>query len=267
MLLLADCHVHSSVSFDSEVSKINMVENAISKGFDYLCFTDHYDLLSPIGIPQTKFDWSVAQKTQNDVLKVYGKEIEIGFGIELGSAYINPAVVNSFTAYNLDFILGSIHNTTSLFKCVDYSRIDYSNQDVYRILKIYFEQILNLIQWGKFDSLAHIFYPLRYMKRDNRKVDIIVFDKEIRQLLKLLIDNNIALEINTKDLLLNYSEYKYLLNIYKDLGGFLITCGSDAHVEKDFGKNITKAYVMLLQKGFSYFTVFKNRMNVMLPLK
>lgn len=218
MALMVDCHVHSCISFDSNVSKLDMIKHAISQKFNYLCFTDHYDLLSREGFIQVNYNWSEAQKTQKEVNNIFGNQIEIGFGLELGSAYINPSVMKDLKEFNLDFVLGAIHNTTPEFKCVDYSRLDYRNIDVNQLFKLYLDQIYYLIKWGEFDSLAHILYPLRYIKRDKQNIILDDFSEQLISILKLLIGKNIALEINTRDLLLNYSEYEFILKLYRELG-------------------------------------------------
>ena len=39
----ADVHMHSAFSNDSETRPEDMVEAAIAKGLEIICFTDHYD--------------------------------------------------------------------------------------------------------------------------------------------------------------------------------------------------------------------------------
>ena len=45
----------------------------------------------------------------------------------------------------------------------------------------------------------------------------------------------------------------------KELGGEIITIGSDAHTTKDVGAEYDKARELLKETGFKYFTTFTNR--------
>jgi histidinol phosphatase-like PHP family hydrolase len=42
--LKVDAHIHSTFSIDGQSSIGEMVESAIAKGFDAVCFTEHFDL-------------------------------------------------------------------------------------------------------------------------------------------------------------------------------------------------------------------------------
>ena len=42
-MIKADVHMHTDFSHDSESTPEQMVEGAIEKGLEVICFTDHYD--------------------------------------------------------------------------------------------------------------------------------------------------------------------------------------------------------------------------------
>lgn len=48
MKILADCHLHTSFSGDSESPMEGMIEKAIAMGMETLCFTEHMDMDFPI---------------------------------------------------------------------------------------------------------------------------------------------------------------------------------------------------------------------------
>lgn len=51
--------------------------------------------------------------------------------------------------------------------------LDYKNYDIDELLTRYFDGLLELCQWGAFDSLAHLTYPLRYIvAREKINVDM-----------------------------------------------------------------------------------------------
>ena len=53
---------------------------------------------------------------------------------------------------------------------------------------------------------------------------------------------------------------------YLELGGEKITIGADAHKPEHIAYDFKKAEELLKTLGFKYYTVFKNRQPVMLPL-
>ena len=55
------------------------------------------------------------------------------------------------------------------------------------------------------------------------------------------------------------TEYAYLLDRYRALGGRLITVGTDAHSIPQFGMGLKEAYMLALEKGFESVAVFKRR--------
>jgi histidinol-phosphatase (PHP family) len=57
-----------------------------------------------------------------------------------------------------------------------------------------------------------------------------------------------------------------LLRRYKELGGELITVGSDAHIPSDVGKDVDTACELLKEIGFRYITVYKNREPIQIKI-
>ncbi len=116
------------------------------------------------------------------------------------------------------------------------------------------------MEWGNFDSLAHVPYPLRYMmQRDGMNVDMARYETSIDSMLRTLIKRGQAIEINAGKKPYIMPEYAYLLDRYRALGGRLITVGTDAHSIPQFGMGLREAYMLVLEKGFESVAVFKRR--------
>jgi histidinol-phosphatase (PHP family) len=92
----------------------------------------------------------------------------------------------------------------------------------------------------------------------------------IEEILKELIAKGKGLEINT-------SSYRYglqgrthptkeILQMYKDLGGEVLTIGSDAHRPSDLLFHFEEGVAFAENHGFKYFSTFENRKITMLPL-
>jgi len=119
----------------------------------------------------------------------------------------------------------------------------------------------------RIDTLGHLTYPVRYMKRAGKDIDIKKYYADISQIYKRLIENDIALEINTSGIRqgagMTFPD-EGLLRLYYDAGGRAITVGSDAHYSKDIGADIDTALGMARNIGFRYvrFRGEESEMNV-----
>ena len=108
--------------------------------------------------------------------------------------------------------------------------------------KQYYELMLKTVEYGKFQTLAHIDFPRRFF-------DEWLYDQStIDEILKIIIEKKIALEINTStvktfdgELMPNYT----LINKYKDLGGKIAVMGSDAHNVKNLASEFENVDVKL----------------------
>lgn len=189
-------------------------------------------------------------------------------GIELGQATRNFQKADRLlNRYRFDFVIGSLHCIRDMD---DFAYIDFSGLNVELILQRYFEEMLELCQWGGFDTLAHMTYPLRYIiGKYQIPVDMKPYEEIIREILKTLADKNLALEINTAGLRREIGQTSPTLEyvkLFRKLGGELLTFGSDAHRAQDLGAGLDVAIDMAKEAGFSHFAFYKKREPRMLRL-
>ena len=147
------------------------------------------------------------------------------------------------------------------FYYIEYDKMDIS--DIHALLEEYFCEILQMCRHDCFDTLGHLTYPLRYIEGEyGIKPEMHRFDDIIREIFCTVIQNGRAIEINTSGYRQKYSkpfpEEKYL-RLYRELGGELITIGSDAHRLSDIGAGIDQGEELLRSCGFRYLTLFKGR--------
>ena len=169
-----------------------------------------------------------------------------------------------------DFILGSIHNLPDK-EDFYYMNFDDESIDYMDLLGQYFEWVLKLAEWGNFDSLAHLTYPLRYIVGNYGKpVDMSRFNEIIDEILITLVRNEKALEINTSGLRKPIGETSPTEDIVKrfnQLGGKYITVGSDAHYAEHLGAGIEEGYKIALRSGFDKIAVYQDRMPTLIPIE
>lgn len=259
---MLDFHLHSDVSFDGHASQTEMALASRQAGVTGLCFTDHYDVVNEKNELVPSYDWAPARKAHQEARAALGDDFLLGYGLELGNAPADfAASQKALEEPGLDFVLGSIHNASKAMDWQDYYYVNFKSlEQCYSYLDDYFDQLEALMAWGNFDSLAHIPYPLRYMvQRDHQPVDLTRYEDRICELLRALIREGKALEINSARSENLMPEYGWLLDRYRDLGGKLVTVGTDAHRVCDVARGLREAYALIQAKGFSYITYFQGR--------
>lgn len=267
---MIDAHIHSSVSFDSDTPMRDMALASIEKGVEGVCFTDHYDVIDSGGKFVPEYDWSFAHAAHDEAKKAVGEGFMLNFGLELGNAPAGfSAAEGSLNEPDIDFVLGSIHNASARLAYKDYYYVDYTSEELcYFYLDDYFSQLEQLVAWGRFDSLAHVPYPLRYMvERDKQPITLERYYERIDAMLLHLARNDKALEVNTGKTGRIMPEYPYLLERFHALGGKLVTVGTDAHSIAQTGLGLKGAYELLKQKGFSSVACFKRRKPEMIRIE
>lgn len=255
----ADTHTHSIHSFDGNHSVKSLCESALNKGIRYLAITDHCE------IDAENFNFEVFCKKQYEdttaAKKLFKRQINVYNGIELGQAIYNkPLAEQILSRYDYDFVLGSIHN---LEKMEDFYFLDYNHYDITELLNRYFDALIALCEWGNFDSLAHLTYPLRYICGKYKiNVDLKNFYGKIDKILNILIDKEISLEVNVSGLGMEIKDFlpgREIVCRYKSLGGKYITIGSDSHYSEKIGDFIDEGLDMIKSCGFDYITIYEHR--------
>lgn len=265
---IMDMHVHTDNSFDGNHSIMYMCEKACEKNIKAVAFTDHVEADCYY---EEHYD-KVAVQSYVDTVKArcaFNGKLIVCSGIELGEACFEPEIAEKIiTERKYDFVAASIHN---LRDEQDFFFFDYADYDCEAILDEYFDEELNLVEWGKFDSLAHLTYPLRYMQGEHGiQIDMSRFKKKIDEILKLLAEKDKALEINTSGLfqkLRSTMPAEEVIKRYHELGGRLITIGSDSHYAQKVGNGIQRGMELAKRCGFSSVALFKNREPIEIPIE
>ena len=266
-----DCHNHSNCSPDGDNSVLEMRLRAGELGLWAHTLTDHCECQKfPTRYrPRVQRAWEeMAAQLPRE-----GENLPRFYrGIELGQPNQDEAAAREALAgRDYDFIIGSIHNIRGFedFFYLDYSQLEPGYID--QLLATYWEEELEVIRWGEFDSLGHLTYPLRYIEGDHGiPVDLKRHQEAIDQVFRALIQNGKALEVNTSGLRQKIGRTLPdlpLLRRYRELGGELVTLGSDAHSTKDLGRGIDEGMDLLKEAGFRYFALYEQRRPLLLPLE
>lgn len=280
--MLIDCHTHTQFSVDSDANINEMIERACQLGLAAYAITDHCecncfyprehykdDMFSDYFNYQRDFEGSVSAVTR--LKEQYGGRINLLCGTELGQATHDFDTAEKIVGdQRLDFVIGSMHQLpqTEDFAFIDYSK--YTEDGIYVLLERYFKEIYKLCQWGRFDVLGHLTYTLRYIKGNfGFDADISRFDEIIAESFRTLAYNGCGIEINTSGLRQNYGDtfpsLKYV-KLFKDMGGEILSLGSDAHTVEDLGKGISDGAEIAKTAGFTKLCYFKQRKPVFIDI-
>lgn len=261
--MLIDCHNHSKASMDSDCPVSEMLFAAEQKKISVFAITDHCEL-DEYEIQNTKANIRESVLTINSLKNT--TDVKLLCGIEIGQANAFPDLLEEVLNDNpFDMVIGSLH-------CVknekDFYYTDFDNIEINRIKELinrYFDELYELCEMNFFDTLAHITYPFRYIKNEQKQAELkpfSAFDDVAKKIFSVLIKNEKSLEYNTsstrrsnEDFLLN----KHFMELYYNEGGRLVTIGSDAHSPTNVGSDILQGMSVLKEIGFTNVTYYENR--------
>ena len=255
-----DFHMHSRVSFDGHDTGEALAKAALAAGLKEICFTDHldYDPLGQMG--KLDFD-TAAYNAEYDHLDVPG--LKIRRGMEFGMDTQNvPQFKKDLQRRHFDFVLGSIHFVDDLDV---YFPPYWQNKTVFQAERRYLEATLESVKLhDDFDVLAHLTYIGKTTAHPApRCVPYEEHRELIDEILKVLVSKGKGMEMNTSGVdrcggFLPTADY---FRRFKELGGEIVTIGSDAHRADRVGQYSFEA-CEILKDIFGYVCTFENRKPV-----
>lgn len=268
--MLADYHVHTEFSDDSAYPLEQVVKDAIALGLDEICITDHVDYGVKVdwdsgeeiryrnGEPLANVDYLRYMAGIRRVQELYGGQITVKTGMEFGvQTHTIPQFETLFQRYPFDFIILSIHQVEDKeFWTQDFqagrTQQEYNER--------YYEEMLQVVQSYKdYSVLGHMDLIKRY-----DKVGIYPFEQVkpfVAEILKIVISDGKGIEVNTSSHRYGLSDSmpsSDLLQLYRDLGGKIVTIGSDSHSPAHLGSYLQEAKNQLSALGFRHFCTFQS---------
>lgn len=275
---LYDNHNHSQFSFDGGKTSVGKtVNSAIGKGLAGVCFTDHCDFFVPPMkakyeeyVPEV-FDVEARNAEIDKVNAKCPQDFHVFKGIEIGvQKSERDKIAAHLEKYSFDEIIASVHylDDTDPFWGGYYEgktwRYAYGH---------YLETLYGEMVWlgDRFDIMGHYDYVTRYAPYPECSILYKDFPDILDSMLRYLAENGKALEINTK----TYQDFKgrtpvldkNILMRYRELGGEIISLGSDSHDADRVGFNFERTAALVRSCGFRYLAHFNKRKPVMLPIR
>ena len=257
--------MHTSFSTDSKAPMEDVVKKCISLGLTDIAITDHMDYDFPKDVAEDaggNFMYDVDEHLTlfTKLKEKYAGQINMHYGIEMG--FMDNAVEyysGLLKKYPIDFNIGSLHIVDDMDPY--FEKYWNSFKDTNAGIERYLTQMIHSQKLFKsYDSLGHADYIFR-VAPGKKEYEYAEYADYFDTILKTLIDEGKALEVNT-------AGYKYGLGVpnprpcvlkrYKELGGELITVGSDGHAPEQLAYDFDKCEALLKSLGYKYVFIYKD---------
>ena len=239
-------------------------EAALRRGMVEICITDHWecgDNMMGTHMKEHPFDVEGYLGEIDRLRALYEGRLTIRTGLEIGNCLCDLPLGTMALELPLDFVIGSLH----IVYGADAHRTDYSVCDPNEALRQYVIDCGTLArQAPHFDALGHFTLIRRYAARDGFETDLSGMWPDIEDALRVLIEQGIALEVNTSGL--RFFDQTIpgadVFARYRALGGELVTIGSDGHRPEQYATDIHEAQRMLREVGFTHHMTYQQRKPV-----
>ena len=270
-----DYHVHTEFSDDSDYAMERVIKDAITMRLDEVCFTDHVDygvkkdwdepggmiyrkggVGEPDKMPVANVDYPVYYETFKDLSALYNKDITLKLGLEFGmQAHTIDQYEKLFARYPFDFIILSVHEVEDK---------EFWNQEFQQgrtqqeYNEYYYKELLYLVKnYHNYSVLGHMDLITRYDKAGTYPFEKL--KPLLTEILRTVIADGKGIEINTSSQrygLTDLTPSRDILKLYRELGGRILTIGSDSHKPEHLGAFIDETKQELKMLGFKEFCTF-----------
>lgn len=271
-MMISDMHVHTLFSSDSQTPVEAQIERAIELGMKHVAITDHQDYDYPewhsIYLLSDCDDTEGYIKKLQEVKARYADKIEVTIGIELGlQVHLAERLRQYVAEVPFEYVIGSTH-------CFEGRDTEdpalYEGRSEEEACRAYFQTELdNINAADAFDVVGHLEFVLRDLPSRNRNFSYKKYSDILDEILLSVIRRGKGIECNTKSLDVGMGEpspCQDTIRRYRELGGEIITFGSDAHAPDRIGSSFKTASQMVSDCGFKYYCIYRDRKPVYLPL-
>ncbi|MBR7142177.1 MAG: histidinol-phosphatase HisJ family protein [Clostridia bacterium] len=263
-MYLCDFHVHTAFShIDCTADPDQVCQQALEQGLKEIAFTEHHDANEVVAGSYHPFDIAGHKAAVEELRERYRGKLIIHRGVELGQpAWEEQEARRVLAQGQFDFIIGSVHSMPDV---IDFYYDDFSEKDLEAHFDIYMKYLELHSRWKGYDVCGHLTYPLTYYTKFGRHLSLDRWMDVYRTVLSNLIHNGVGIEVNTAGLrrpLNDFMPCRQVLELYRQLGGELITVGSDAHRPCEVGTGIRQAGELLKSLGFRWLTTYQQHSPV-----
>jgi histidinol-phosphatase (PHP family) len=258
---MLDYHVHTEFSSDCKIPMAVQCEAAIAAGVTEIAFCDHLDH-EPADPGYGYYRPEAFLASVDACREAYGSKLTVLAGVEADyNERIADQVARFLSTYSFDFVIGSVHYGEE-GRIIFQDYFDHREWD--DVYFPYLERLKLAARSGLFDTLGHIDLPKRYAPQNKRTYDPLRYKDGLQQLFEVLIERGLSFEINTSGLRQapkTSMPGPAIVRWYVEMGGTLITTGSDSHAPQHVGSGIQQTMDMLQLCGIDSVSSFSKRVR------
>lgn len=279
--MLADYHVHCMFSDDSWYTPEDVCKDAWKLNLDEICFTDHVDygikpdwddVLSAkvfMGVRVLNVDYDAYFPYIARLREEWKDRLTVKTGLEFG---VQTHTIDQFNALwekwgdELDYVLLSIHQVGDAeFWTGEFQ--EGRTQEEYN--RAYYQELYDVTtRFDHWSVLAHLDLIKRY-----DPAGILDFPANrdlVAATLEHVISQGKGIELNTSSVrygLKDSQPAREILELYRDLGGSIITLGSDSHAPAHLGAYLRHFQRYLASLGFEGFYTYDKMVPTFHPFE
>lgn len=262
--MFADYHVHSEFSWDSRTPMEAQIQAAVRAGVEELCFTEHVDYGARCG--EDNCDYSAYKRELERCRAIYGNQIRLKYGIEFGvQTHTIGEYERDFREQSFDFVILSCHQVDNL----EFDNQAYQRGKTQREYNEgYYSELLKVIRsFDRYSVLGHLDLMRRYDRNgpwpfeNSRPI--------LEQILSHVIERGKGIEVNTSCFRYRIGDLtpsEDILRLYRDMGGKILTLGSDAHRPEQIAGQFPFVRRRLRELGFRELCAFHQMEPEFYPL-
>ena len=249
-----DAHLHTDLSPDSDVPIDVYCAAALERGIPELAITDHLDF-DPRAPAFAFSAFSERERVVRGAAERWaGRGLAIRFGVEISYELRREAEIRDhLDRHHYDFVIGSVH--VMRYSPYTGGRVAgwVAGRSFEEIVAPYFAEVVAAARTELFDTLGHLDYVKKYVASHVPPAAFAAAPEVYEPVLRALVETGTGLEVNSSGLRQAPRETypaPWVVARYREIGGSVVTAGSDAHRAASFAYGLAHAYGIVAGAGF-----------------
>jgi histidinol-phosphatase (PHP family) len=249
-----DAHLHTNLSHDSDVPLDVYCAEAVARRIPEIAITDHVDF-DPRAPDHSFASFAAREREVREAAARWAdRGLRVLFGIEATyESHCEAEIRDHLARHPYDFAIGSVHVTAHSPYIDDRVAGWVAGRSFDEIVAPYFAEVEAAIRSELFDTLGHLDYVKKYLAEHVPPSAFAARPDVYEPLLRALVETGTGLEVNASGLRQAPGETypaPWVVARFRELGGEVVTAGSDAHRASQFAFGLARAYEIAAAAGF-----------------
>ncbi len=254
-----DAHLHTNLSPDSDVPIDVYCAAAVERMIPELAITDHLDF-DPRAPAYAFADFAARERVVREAAERWAdRGLAVRFGVEISyESHREPEIRDHLAGHPYDFVIGSVHAMRHSPYAGARVAAWVAGKSFAEVVGPYFDEVVAAIRSGLFDTLGHMDYVKKYLVGLVPPAAFAAAPDAYEPALRALVETGTGLEVNASGLRQAPRETypaPWVVGRFRELGGTVVTAGSDAHRAHSFASGLARAYGIAADAGFEQLAI------------